>query len=255
MPDTLRGVVFIGAHPDDETIMTGGTLAMLHARGIPTHLLCATDGRGGESGGVPGADTPDGLARVRLEELRCAALALGAANLTWLGYTDPIMGPDEQLFGFAADESTLAQQAAGLIREWGANVVLTHGSDGEYGHPAHIQVHRAVLRAAREHAPEIAVYGVGAHVPTIEDRLWNVHDPAHLALDISPWREAKIAAMLCHQTQHELFKRRRKLQAVHEAIRLVESFHRHWPPVPEAGTPDDGFAAILRAAGAWTPAR
>ncbi len=249
----LQSVIFFGAHPDDETIMTGGTLAMLHAQGVPVHVICMTDGRGGESGGVPGADTPDTLAQVRLEELRCAALVLGVAGLTWLGYTDPVIGPDDQLFGFAADETTLALQIAMLIRERAADVALTHGSNGEYGHPAHIQVHRAVMRAVREQVPDTIVYGVAARVPTIEDRLWNASDPAHFALDVTPWSDAKLAAMVCHHTQHELFKRRRKLQDVREAIRLVEAFHRHWPAVPEADSPQDAFAALLREAGAWVP--
>ena len=249
----LRGVMFVGAHPDDETVMIGGTLAMLHAQSIPVHVICATDGRGGESGSVAGIETRDDLARVRTEELRCASIVLGAASLTWLGYIDPVMGPDEQLFGFEAHEETLAGQIAALIRERAADVVLTHGSDGEYGHPAHVQVHHAVLRAVREYTPEVVVYGVAARVPTIEDRLWNKSDPAHFALDISPWIEAKHAALLCHQTQHDLFKRRRKLQTVREAIRVVESFHRHWPLVPESESPDDPFAALLLRIGADRP--
>jgi LmbE family N-acetylglucosaminyl deacetylase len=244
-------VIFIGAHPDDETVMVGGTLAMLHDRGIPTQVICTTDGRGGESGGVSGADTPEALANIRREELRCAALALGVTELTQLGYMDPVMGPDEQLFGFAADETTLVDQIAALIRERGADVVLTHGSNGEYGHPAHVQVHRAVLRAVREQAPDVIVYGVGACVPGIEDRLWNESDPAHFALDITPWRDAKLAAMVCHRTQHELFRRRRKLKEVSEAMRPVEAFHRHWPAAPDA--PEDVFAALLREVGAWVP--
>jgi LmbE family N-acetylglucosaminyl deacetylase len=246
-----QSVIFVGAHPDDETVMVGGTLAMLQERGIPTHVLCATDGRGGESGGVPGAETADALANIRREELRCAALALGVTNLTLLGYVDPVMGPDEQLFGFAADDATLAAQIASLIREWEGDVVLTHGSDGEYGHPAHVQVHRAVLRAVREQTPDVIVYGVGARVPTVEDRLWNKSDPAHFALDITPWRDAKLAAMICHRTQHELFKRRRQLKDVSDAIRLVEAFHRHWPAAPDV--PADAFAALLREVGAWVP--
>jgi LmbE family N-acetylglucosaminyl deacetylase len=251
MSQQPRSVIFVGAHPDDETVMVGGTLAMLHARGIRTHVVCATDGRGGEAGGVPGTDTPDALAKIRLEELRCAALALGVTTMTQLGYVDPVIGPDEQLFGFAADESTLAAQIAALIHERGADVVLTHGSNGEYGHPAHIQVHRAVMQAARQHTPDVIVYGVAARVPTIEDRLWNESDPAHFALDITPWRAAKLAAMVCHRTQHELFKRRRQLKHVSEAIRLVEAFHQHWPAVPDV--PQDAFAALLREVGAWVP--
>jgi LmbE family N-acetylglucosaminyl deacetylase len=251
MNESAHRILFVGAHPDDETIMAGGTLAMLHAQGIETHILCATDGRGGESGGVPGADTREGLARIRAEELRCASTALGATGLTWLDYQDPLIGPDEELYEFAAHEETLAAQIASLIRERAAQVVLTHGSGGEYGHPAHVQVHRAVLRAVREHAPEVVVYGVAALVPAIEDRLWNKNDLAHFVLDITPWIEAKHAAMLCHRTQHELFKRRRKLQTVREAIRTIESFHRHWPPVSEQL--DDLFAALLRRMGAQPP--
>lgn len=247
----LSGVIFFGAHPDDETVMAGGTLAMLHERGIPTHVVCATDGRGGESGGVTGIHSTDDLARVRLEELRGAALALGVNNLTMLNYVDPVVGPGEELYGFAADEETLIQQIAGLIRELGANVVLSHGSSGEYGHPAHLQMHRAVSRAVREQTPDVLFYTVAALVPGQEDRLWNKNDPAHLVLDIHPWFEAKLNAMICHATQHDLFKRRRKLTNVRDAVRTIESFRRQWPQTP----PDknDPFFTALLAAGASIP--
>jgi shikimate kinase/LmbE family N-acetylglucosaminyl deacetylase len=247
---TLRGVLFVGAHPDDETIMAGGTLALLASQGVPVHVVCATDGRGGEAGGVPEAATPDDRARVRESELRCAVAALGINDLTLLGYEDPLIGPGEELFGFAADDAALTDQITRLIQAQPVDVVLSHGSNGEYGHPAHIQVHRAVQRAVRENTPDVIFYSVAARVPQIMDRIWNTSDPAHLALDIRPWAEAKLAAMECHRTQHELFKRRRKLQTVREAIRFVESFHRHWP---DRGTPDDAFAAQLVAAGAWRP--
>jgi LmbE family N-acetylglucosaminyl deacetylase len=251
MSQPPRNVIFFGAHPDDETVMAGGTLAMLHTRGVPTHVVCVTDGRGGETSGVPGINTPDELARVRVEELRCAALALGVSNLTMLRYEDPVMGPADQLFGFAADETTLAAQIASLIRERAADVVLTHGSSGEYGHPAHAQVHRAVLRAVREHTPDVVLYGVAALVPGLEDRLWNRNDPAHLALNVTPWIEAKHTAMLCHRTQFDSFTRRRNLKTVQEATRTVEAFHRHWPVTPDS--PEDAFAALLREVGAWAP--
>jgi LmbE family N-acetylglucosaminyl deacetylase len=243
-----RGVIFIGAHPDDETVMAGGTLAMLHAHGVSTHVVCVTDGRGGVSSGVPGADTPDALARMRMDELRCAVAALGVPHLTQLGYEDPVMEPDAPLSSFVADEEKLAAQIAAAIRAAGADVVLTHGSDGEYGHPAHVQVHRIVLRAVRARTPDVVVYGVAARVPTIEDRLWNKSDSAHFALDITPWIENKAAAMHCHRTQYVSFTRRRNLKSVREAVRPVEAFHRHWPP---SDAPDDPFAALLRRVGAW----
>jgi LmbE family N-acetylglucosaminyl deacetylase len=251
--DLIRAVMFVGAHPDDETIMAGGTLAMLHERGIDTHVICATDGRGGESGGVPEATSLESLARIREDELRCAVHALGVTSLTLLGYEDPVVGPDETLFGFAADEETLVKQIADLIRLKDVDVVLSHGSDGEYGHPAHVQVHRAVQRAVRERAPDVLFYSVAANMPSVEDRILNENDPAHLALKIQPWAEAKYAAMLCHRTQHQLFMRRRQLTDVRDAIRLTESFRRHWPTLPDNRAPDDPFAALLLEAGAWWP--
>lgn len=247
---TLRHVLFVGAHPDDETVMAGGTLALLKTRGVGTHVLCATDGRGGEHGGLPEATTRDALARIRREELRCAGDALGLDSVTLLGYEDPIIGPDDVLYGFDADEDTLVAQIAARIHEIGPQVVLSHGSDGEYGHPAHVQVHRAARRAVEERAPDAIFYGVSAWVPAIDDRLWNHSDPAHLALDITPWIERKHAAMLCHRTQHALFMRRRALRTVQQATRTVEAFHRFWPPVPEGQAPDDPFARLLLDAGA-----
>jgi LmbE family N-acetylglucosaminyl deacetylase len=251
--DRLGGALFVGAHPDDETVMAGGTLALLHARGIATHVLCATDGRGGEAGGVPEAATPESRARVREGELHCAVEALGVTSLMLLGYIDPVIGPGEELYAFEADERTLVDQIADQIHHTGASVVLTHGSNGEYGHPAHVQVHRAVLRAVHERAPDVLVYTVAARVPDTEDRLWNTDDPADLVLDITPWFEAKHAAMLCHRTQHDLFKRRRKLDTVREAVRTLEPFHRCWPVASGGSLPGDPFAALLLKAGAWRP--
>jgi N-acetylglucosamine malate deacetylase 2 len=255
LPKLPHNVIFIGAHPDDETVMAGGTLAMLHQHGVPTHIACVTDGRGGEAGGVAEARTPAARAVVREEELRCAAAALGARSVTPLCYEDPAIGPGKELFGFAADEDYLVGQLADVIWVRGADVVLTHGSDGEYGHPAHVQVHHAVLRAVQERLQGVAVYGVAARVPGVEDRLWNQSDPAHLALDITPWIEPKHAAMECHRTQHPLFKRRRKLATVREAIRTVESFHRHWPPLSPGKQPKDSFARLMAYAGGGQPAR
>lgn len=246
----LRSVLFVGAHPDDETVMAGGTLALLKSHGVSTHVLCATDGRGGESGELPEATTRDALARIRREELRCAGDALGLDSVTLLGYEDPVIGPDDALYGFEADEETLVAQIAAYIRETGAQVVLSHGSSGEYGHPAHLQMHRAARRAVEAHTPDAIFYGVSAWVPAIDDRLWNRSDPAHLALDITPWIERKHAAMLCHRTQHALFMRRRALSTVQQATRTVEAFHRFWPPLSDGAAPDDAFARLLLDAGA-----
>ncbi len=250
---SLQSVLGVFAHPDDETIMAGGTLACLGARGLTTHVASATRGEGGEAGQPPVVADRRALGPAREAELRCALEALGVTGLTLLGYVDPDIGPDDMLGPFEADFEVLVGQIADVIRATRAGVVLTHGPDGEYGHPAHRLTHRAVFEAVSRRTPDVLLYSVMArppeNVPGHDDRLWNTSRPAHLVLDITPWAEAKIAAMECHVSQHALFKRRRNLQTVREALRATETFHREWPATNGA-PPDDDFAAILVAAGA-----
>lgn len=246
---TLRSVVCFFAHPDDETMLAGGIIALLVRQGIPVHVVCCTRGEGGEAGEPPVVRRQDMLGAAREAELRCAVQALGA-SLTVLGYVDPLIGPDDVLSPFQAEFDTLARQFVDITRKRQASLVLTHGADGEYGHPAHQLVHRAVLRGLSQ--PGMLVYSVAALVPNIEDRLWNKSEPAHLALDIRPWSEAKLAAMECHASQHALFKRRKNLQTVREALRGVESVRRQWPET-HGEPPQDAFAGLLRTVGAWEP--
>lgn len=248
----MKSVLVIGAHPDDETALVGGTLALLTSQGIAVHLICATRGEGGECGEPP-LCTQAELGAVRESELRCAAQALGLHSVILLDYVDPRVGPDEALFPFDADYHKLVGQIREAIRHTRAEVVITHGSDGEYGHPAHQLIHRATLDAVRYSSAQPVCYSFAANVQGIEDRLWNANDPAHLALDVRPWLDAKEAAAQCHQTQHALFKRRKQAGTIREVLRTTESFHRHLPPVEE-GYPQDAFAELLRAAGAWLPA-
>jgi len=247
---SLKSAVCFFAHPDDETMLAGGMIALMTSRGIPVQVVCATRGEGGELGDPPVA-TRMTLGKVREAELRCAVKALGA-NLTVLDYVDPTIGPDEVLYPFQADFNRLAGQLADIARRHRADVVLTHGADGEYGHPAHQLVHRAVMRGVTYALPNTPIYTVAANVPSIEDRLWNKNEPAHFALDIRPWAEQKIAAMECHVSQHTLFKRRRDLQTVRDALRFTESVRRAYPDT-HGEPPDDAFARLLRTAGAWIP--
>lgn len=247
----LRSAMIVVAHPDDETMLAGGTLAMLSAQGVRLHVLCATRGEGGELGEPP-LGVRGELGAIREGEMRCAARALGVYHVEFLGYVDPLVGPDDALFPFKADFNTLAGQMYNAVRASGVELVLTHGSDGEYGHPAHQLVHRAARAAVERLGERVLLYSVAANVPGIEDRLWNESETAHFALDIRPWLDAKERAALCHQSQHALFKRRRKLETVREALRTTEGFYRQHPE-PRSPIPQDAFAAMLRTAGAWTP--
>ncbi len=240
----MTKLVCVIAHPDDETMFTGGTLAMLAQSGVEVHILCATRGEGGERGDPPLAEREE-LGRVREEELKCAARALGAVAVEFMGYVDPVVGPNDTMYAFEAELDDLAARIAGYLGQVGAELVLTHGRNGEYGHPAHRLVRQGVELAIERMGREITAYCFAARVPTIEDHIWNDDDPAHFALDVSRWLDAKEAAARCHKTQHVLFRRRGL--TLRQALRKIEGFRRIWP---RSGTPDDEFAALLRAAGA-----
>lgn len=229
-------IIAFFAHPDDETMLAGGTLALLTQAGAQVDYLCATRGEGGEVGEPP-LCTPEGLGELREREMVCAVQNLGARSLTFLGYEDPRIGPDEQLFPYTDDLTTLAGQVATSIRQFEADAVITHGSNGEYGHPAHILTFQAATIAVRsfeENAP--LLYTVQAAFPEHpKPRLANPDDPAHLVLDVTPVLSKKEQAALCHRTQHALFVRRSTQKAgrqmtVPEVIMKTESLHRVHPP-------------------------
>ncbi len=249
---TLNILAFF-AHPDDETMLSGGVLALLARLGAQVHLLCATRGEGGEVGDPP-VCTPEELGRVREAELVCAARALGARSLTFLDYVDPRVGPNEELFPYAAGLTELAGQVAAALRQFEVRAVLTHGANGEYGHPAHVLTHQAARLAVesfeQEGRPAPLLYTVAASFPEHpRPRLTNVDDPADLALDIRPALEEKTRAALCHRTQHDLFVRWQSQEqgrrfSVPEVIIPVEGLRRVYPP--SGGAPQDELAALLR---------
>jgi LmbE family N-acetylglucosaminyl deacetylase len=236
----VSSVLCLIAHPDDETILCGGTLALLAARGIALHVRCLTRGEGGELGDPPLTDRA-GVGAVRAREMACAVAALGAQSLAFLDYVDPLVGPGEALFAPEHDPARLVEQVTEQMRLTGARVVLTHGSNGEYGHPAHQLVHRAALEAAARLGPAAPlVYSFAAAYPRHPyPRLANDDDPADVIVDVSAYLDRKEAAALCHATQTALFVRRRSEAAgrrltVREILLTEESFHRHWP----AAAPD-----------------
>lgn len=241
------------AHPDDETMLAGGTLALLAEKGIKVHYLSATRGEGGETGEPPQCE-PEQLGEVREAEMICAVQALGGSSLTFLGYTDPRVGPEEELYAYTDNLTMLAGQVAASIRQFDIKAVLTHGSNGEYGHPAHVVTHQAA-RVAVESFGEIAplLYTCAASFPEHpKPFLANDDDPAQLVLDISPVWEKKTQAALCHRTQHALFVRRASEKAgrqlsVPEVIMRLEGLRRFFPPAPADRPLDDAVAGYLSA--------
>ena len=238
------------AHPDDETMLAGGTLALLAETGAKVHFLCATRGEGGEAGEPPLCSL-DELGEYREKELVCAVQNLGGSSLTFLGYTDPRVGPDDQLYAFTDDMVYLAGQIAATIKQFDVQAVLSHGSNGEYGHPAHKVCNRAARLAVESYdRSTLLFYTVSANFKDHpKPRLANPDDPAHLVLDISSVLDRKTEAALCHRTQHALFVRRASEEAgrrlsVPEVIMTPESLHRTYPAVN--GAVDDVLSSLLK---------
>jgi LmbE family N-acetylglucosaminyl deacetylase len=137
------------AHPDDEGFGSGGTLAMLVARGAQITLVCGTNGDVGEISD-PALATPENLAQVRQQELRNAMSVTGIPDIRFLNYRDSGMAgtadnehPDSL---HQADPSKVVQTLLDVIRETGPHIVITHDPSGGYGHPDH--------RAMCQHATE-----------------------------------------------------------------------------------------------------
>jgi LmbE family N-acetylglucosaminyl deacetylase len=145
-PVTFTLVVF-HAHPDDETLLTGGTIARASAEGHRVVLVTATAGEAGlaQIGG-------DELANTRLRELQRAAAILGCARVEVLGYPDSGIGASTSTSGRAcfADvpPSDPAERLAAILADEQADVLTVYDERGGYGHPDHVQVHRAGVLAA-----------------------------------------------------------------------------------------------------------
>ena len=145
-----KTIVFFGAHPDDETFGPGATLAQYALAGVKVYCVCVTRGEAGtvDAKYMQGFAS---IADVRMTEMACAAKALGLAGVKYLGYRDSGMpgSPDNS----HPDALTAApvEQVAGrmvrVIRELKPDVIITHDAGGGYGHPDHVAVHNAVVKA------------------------------------------------------------------------------------------------------------
>jgi LmbE family N-acetylglucosaminyl deacetylase len=141
-------LVSFHAHPDDETALTGGTLAKAAAQGHRVILVVATLGEAGLTGDRD-LDT-DGLAARRLAELHEAAAALGCARVEWLGYADSgFEARSARADRFTAVPVDIAAaRLAELLGAEHADVLTTYDPAGGYGHPDHVRVHHVGARAA-----------------------------------------------------------------------------------------------------------
>ena len=207
MPEAGRGLLLVHAHPDDESIGTGATMAKYAAQGTSVTLVTCTLGELGEI--IPAglahlaADREDRLGEYRIGELAAACAALGVPDHRFLGgagrWRDSGMigtpGNDDPRCFWRADPDAAAAALLAVIDQVRPQVMVSYDDNGGYGHPDHIQAHRVAGRA-------FALAAAGPHPVA---KLYAAARPDFPGLtteiDAEAYLPAKRAAMRAHATQ------------------------------------------------------
>lgn len=224
--DPQPAIVFLHAHPDDEAILTGATLAKASAAGLRTVVLYATRGDAGETTADLGGES---LGERRAREAVAACNGLGVSRVEWLGYADSGMAgtatnADAAAFCNAI-VATVAAEVLTLLGEERIVAVVGYDGNGTYGHPDHLQVHRlARALAASGRAGRLieATYN-REYLATLPDSDGTVN-PAFAASEADlthfvqgdAWFRAKMEAVKCHWSQAPANRRsgtRRSIQS------------------------------------------
>ena len=248
------------AHPDDESLGVGGTLAKYAAEGVEVFLLTATRGDGGRYRGYRADDErhpgPAALAAIREAELRAAASVLGIRDVALLEYRD-------QQLDRANPRQAIADIVAHL-RRVRPDVVVTFAADGAYGHPDHIAISQLTTAATVAAADGAFRGGAGDEPPHAVAKLYYIAWPAStwaayesamrklvstvdgVERQATPWPDWAITttidtrrfwstvwrAVSCHESQMAAYERLHTIAAEHhEALWGSQSFYRAFSTV------------------------
>jgi LmbE family N-acetylglucosaminyl deacetylase len=244
------------AHPDDESLGVGGTLAKYASEGVDVFVLTATRGNGGRFRGHrlgdPEHPGPLALANIREAELRAASSALGVREVSILNY-------DDQYLDRANPREAVAI-IAGHIRRLQPDVVVTFGPDGAYGHPDHIAISQfttaAIVAAADQAFPGEGIDFPQQHVVSKlyyiawPESTWKAYQSAFRKLisvvdgierQVVPWPDWAITtvidtrgfwstvwrAVCCHESQMTAYGQLKNLSPDdHGALWGRQSFYR-----------------------------
>lgn len=244
------------AHPDDESLGVGGTLAKYASEGVEVFLLTATRGDGGRYRGLPQTDPGHpgraALAGIREQELRAAASVLGIRDVALLDYHDQHLD--------RADPREAVSAVAAHVRRARPDVVLTFGPDGAYGHPDHVAISQfttaAAVAAADASFDGPGLDGQSAHTVSKlyyiawPQSTWAAYEAAFKKLasvvdgverQAVPWPDWAITTMIdtrtaastawravsCHESQVAAYERLKDLPDQHrETIWGRQSFYR-----------------------------
>jgi LmbE family N-acetylglucosaminyl deacetylase len=237
---TLR-LMCVLAHPDDESLGTGGTLARYGAEGVDTYVVTATRGERGRF--VEGEPRPsdDVVGQVRETELRAAAKELGVRDVVLLGYADGALD--------RVDPAEAQEAIAMHLRRVRPHVVITFGPEGAYGHPDHVAISQfttaAIVRAAAGDGAVSKLYHIAWSAPTwaafqaalkkltstvdgVERQVVPTPDWGVSArIDTTAVSETVWRAVRCHRTQMSIYKNLEHLPAAHHrALWGVQEFYR-----------------------------
>jgi N-acetyl-1-D-myo-inositol-2-amino-2-deoxy-alpha-D-glucopyranoside deacetylase len=221
-----HSLLLVHAHPDDESIGTGATMAKYAKEGARVTLVTCTLGELGEI--IPPALRhllPDELGEYRVGELARACEALGVSDHRFLGgagrWRDSgMMGlpdNDDPRCFWRADVDEAASVLAAIAAEVAADVIVTYDANGFYGHPDHIQAHR-VARRAHQLTGETAKFYATALPRSVLERVVRLpadswfepvtdlssavpDDEVTTEIDATAYLDAKLAAMRAHETQ------------------------------------------------------
>jgi LmbE family N-acetylglucosaminyl deacetylase len=216
-PPTL---VAIFAHPDDETLVAPA-LSRYAREGVRVFLVIATDGRRGAArhAGIPAGDS---LAKVRADEARCSARALGIQPPILLGFPDAGLADFAPWPGKRLD--TLATRIDSILRAIRPSVVVTWGPEGGYGHSDHRLVGNAVTQLFQADAPStMRLFSAGfpesrtsTAPPWYGQQLHSV-SPSLLTVSVtftSADRDAAARSVACHWSQATAEEQSRNMQAL-----------------------------------------
>lgn len=275
MPDTFRMMAVL-AHPDDESLGFGGTLARYAAEGVQTFLLTATRGENGRQGNSRGT-SPQQLGRLREAELLAASSVLGLSEVHLLDHADGAVD--------RVDTGRAIREIASHISRLRPDVVLTFGPEGGYGHPDHIAISQlttsAVVYAAHAH-PEARHAGAAVQSPHQVSKLyylawtrskWDVYEAALKKLtskvdgierQASPWPDWAVTTVIdtrkyasvvwravsCHESQMSVYQHLHNLSAEqHEALWGTQEFYRGFSLVNGGRSVENDLFEGLRGSG------
>jgi LmbE family N-acetylglucosaminyl deacetylase len=265
------------AHPDDESLGTGGTLARYANEGIETYLVTATRGERGRFGDAKESPGPEVVGKVREAELLAAAKELGLREVKFLDYQDGDLD--------RADPCEVVRKIVEHLRRVKPHVVVTFGPEGAYGHPDHIAISQqttaAVVCAAdpnystqENQSPECETHRVSKlyYIAWRKDK-WAAYQAALRSLkvrvdgverQVTPWPDWAVTtvvetgrfwpvvwrAVSCHKTQMAIYRKLEHLpEEHHRSLWGTQEYYRVFSVVNGGRQPEADLFEGLRQEG------